>query len=154
MRNEGGWGYRAHEIYKPTGWVVSELARIRAWGGNFLLNMGPDGHGELPPVAYRRMEELAVWMTHSRESVEGTTPGPWPEQCNVPVTCSREAWYLHLSWVWDGPLQLRGVSTPPQRVATLRTGQPVDWRLIDDEVRFELPPSDISLLGEVVKVQW
>jgi alpha-L-fucosidase len=151
--NEGAWAYRTHETYKPTSWVTSELARVRAWGGNFLLNMALNAHGDLPPVAYQRLEELAGWMAHSRESVEGTTPGPWPEQCNVPVTCRPGAWYLHLDWVWDGPVKLRGIKAP-RIVTRLRTGEKVAHTFRNSTLRLELAPSQISLLGEVVKVTW
>ncbi|MCX5642036.1 MAG: alpha-L-fucosidase [Candidatus Omnitrophica bacterium] len=151
--NEGGWSYRSHEIYKPTGWVTSELARVRAWGGNFLLNMGPDSHGELPPVAYQRMKELAGWMAQSRESVEGTTSGPWPEQCNVPVTCRDSAWYLHVSWVWDQPVVLSGIKAP-KAVLLLRTGEAWPYDFADGTLRFKIPLHRLTLLGQVVKVVW
>lgn len=151
--NEGGWSYRTHEIYKPTGWVISELARVRAWGGNFLLNMGPDARGQLPPVAYRRMDELAAWMAHSRESVMDTQPGPWPEQCNVPVTCRRNIWYLHVDWVWDRVVELRKVAAPVS-VRLLRTGEPWPYRIADGILCTHVPASQRSLLGEVIKVEW
>ena len=150
--NEGGWGYRSHELYKPTGWVTAELARVRAWGGNLLLNVAPDAHGELPAVVYQRMGELAAWMTHSRESVVGTNPGPWPEQCNVPVTCHPEARYLHVSWVWDGTIELRGIPQP-RSVRLLRTGEAWPYRFDNGVLRAEIPPAELSLLGEVLKVE-
>jgi alpha-L-fucosidase len=151
--NEGGWAYRTSEIYKPTGWVLSELARIRAWGGNFLLNMAPNAHGELPPVAYKRMEELAAWMEHSRESVENVTPGPWPESCNVPVTCRDDVWYLHLSWVWDGVVEVKDPRRP-QMLTLLRSGETIPCTPTADGFQFELPLCRMSSLGEVVKVVW
>ncbi|MBN1864356.1 MAG: alpha-L-fucosidase [Victivallales bacterium] len=152
--NEGGWGYRSHEIYKPTGWVTAELARIRAWGGNFLLNMAPDSHGELPPVAYRRLDELAAWMRHSRESIENTTLGSWPERCNVPVTCRDNIWYLHVSWIWDGAVVIRDVTRKPESVEILRTGKPVVFSSAESNLSFQLPLGDVSGLGEVIKLEW
>jgi len=151
--NEGAWSYRTDEIYKPTSWVIHELARIRAWGGNFLLNMAPNAQGDLPPVAYRRLEELAEWMKYGRESVEDTTAGPWPEQCNVPVTCRADAWYLHLSWVWDGPVVLKGIKQP-QSVSLLGTGKDLPHQFGEGVLRVELAPSRVSALGEVVKISW
>ena len=151
---EGGWAYRSHEIYKPTGWAIAELARVRAWGGNFLPSFGPDAHGELPTAAYRRLDELAAWWQHSGESVEGTTGGPWPERCNVPVTCRDDVWYLHVSWVWDGPVEVKETTRQPKQLRLLRTGEPVEWMARPDGFSFELQPSRISAAGEVVKLEW
>ncbi len=151
--NEGGWGYRAHETYKPTGWAIAELARVRAWGGNLLLNVAPNARGELPVTAYRRMAELADWQEYGRESVEGVSPGSWPEQCNVPVTCRDGAWYLHVSWIWDEPIEVRGIREP-RSVRLLRTGAPLPFEWSEGVLRLVFPPSEVSLLGEVIKVEW
>jgi alpha-L-fucosidase len=130
------------------------LARIRAWGGNFLINMAPDSHGELPSVAYKRMDELAKWMELRRESIENVKAGPWPEKCNVPVTCSGSVWYLHLSWLWDSPVELNGIERPPKRVSVLGGDSPVEWTSIERGLKFFIPQNRISSLGEVVKVEW
>lgn len=78
--NDGAWGYLKHETYKPLGWATGELAKARAWGGNFLLNMGPNGHGELPQTAYNRLAELGERLKIHGESIFGAAPGPWPER--------------------------------------------------------------------------
>lgn len=150
--NEGGWGYRSHEIYKPTGWLVAELAKVRAWGGNFLPNLAPNGHGELPPVAYQRLQELARWMEHSGESVIGTTGGEWPDACNVPLTHRAGASYLHLSWVFDGIVEWQ-VNQKPQEAVLLRTGEEVPFTYEDRTLRLRIPPTKMSLLGEVIRVR-
>ncbi|MBL8992376.1 MAG: alpha-L-fucosidase, partial [Spirochaetia bacterium] len=58
---DGGWGYLNHEIYKPLGWLLGEFAKARSWNGNFLPNVCPDLHGQLPDVFYQRMSALEAW---------------------------------------------------------------------------------------------
>ena len=149
--NEGGWGYRSHEIYKPTGFVSMELAKVRSWGGNFLLNVAPDGQGRLPSVCYKRFEELARWMKTCSESYYDVKPGPWPEQCNVPVTCKDDGtWYIHLDFISDGQVVIRGLEHKPEFLKNLRTGENIAYSYKDRTLNFELDSGRISLSGEIV----
>jgi alpha-L-fucosidase len=150
---DGAWGYLNHECYKPNGWLLWELGKVRSWDGNFLPNVGPDGHGELPHAYYQRMEELANWMAHSGEAIKGVTGGPWPEQCNVPVTCNASAWYLHVHWVWDETVELKDVDKP-EEVTCLRTGDAIDFTYENRTLSFVFPSRLKTILTDIVKVVW
>jgi len=66
----GGWGYdKGHEDYKSLDWLLSRFTKVREWGGNYLVNVGPRPTGEMPDVYYQRMGELKEWMKHNSESV-------------------------------------------------------------------------------------
>ena len=151
--NDGAWGYLNHEVYKPTGWMLDLWSRVRAWGGNFLVNVGPNARGELPEPAYRRFDELAAWMRHSGASMLDTTPGPWPDRANVPVTCRPGVWYLHATYAHDGPLELRGVERPA-RVTLLGDGAPVPHVFDAGILRVEVPGDRRTVLDDVVAVTW
>jgi len=47
---------------------------ISAKGGNYLLNVGPDGNGVLPDLATDRLNEIAIWMKVNEEAIHGTKP--------------------------------------------------------------------------------
>ena len=66
--------------------ALTKLVLLRAWGGNLLANVGPKGDGSVPEHALACWKDMAEWMTHSRESVIGTQPGPWPRDatCRSP----------------------------------------------------------------------
>ena len=59
--NEPCWGYtRANEsAYAPAEEIAAQLHRVRAWGGAYLLNVGPRADGTLPPPYYKGLEALA-----------------------------------------------------------------------------------------------
>ncbi|MFG0247463.1 MAG: alpha-L-fucosidase, partial [Phycisphaeraceae bacterium JB051] len=133
----GAWGYLNHECYKPMGWLLAELSKVRSWDGNFLPNVGPDGHGELPTAFYHRMDQLAQWMTHSGESVRGTKGCKWPQDCNVPVTCKDNHYYLHLDWLFLDQVTLKDID-PPVSLIHLRTGTPVDFTYENRTLTFTL----------------
>jgi alpha-L-fucosidase len=151
--NDGAWGYLRHETYKPLGWATGELAKARSWGGNFLLNIGPNARGELPHTAYRRFEQLGRWLEVHHEAVFDVEPGPWPQQANVPVTVRDSVWYLHIHFLVDYPVVLTGVDLP-ERAYWLATGEEAAFVVLDGEVVFRLPSGKPTIDGDVIVVRW
>ena len=45
-----------------------------AKGGNFLLGVGPDKTGELPPAVYERLEAIGRWMDVNSAAIYNTRP--------------------------------------------------------------------------------
>lgn len=56
------WSYVPNDHYKSARSVVQMLVDVVAKGGNYLLNVGPDADGELPPVAVQRLQEIGAWI--------------------------------------------------------------------------------------------
>jgi alpha-L-fucosidase len=52
-------------------------------GGNFLLDIGPDSDGKIPPIMQDRLLEIGRWMKINSEAIYGTsrwkTPFQWSE---------------------------------------------------------------------------
>lgn len=68
------WSYKPDDRYKPTRDLIHLLVDIVAKGGNFLLNVGPQPDGELPPTALQRMREIGDWMQVNGEAIYATRP--------------------------------------------------------------------------------
>ena len=51
-------------------------------------------------------KEMADWMKHSRESVIGAGPGPFPESVNAPVTTGKGVAYVHFLPIVQGGCHL------------------------------------------------
>lgn len=149
----GHWGYNPGRPFRPTSWVLETLARTRAWGGNFLLNVGPAPDGTMPEGFYERCEELAAWMAHSKEAVIGTLPTPGDERANVPITRREEVWYLHALPGHEGPVELRGVAMP-RRVVLLATDEQLGYDRDGDRLRINLPADRRTGLVDVIAVHW
>jgi alpha-L-fucosidase len=145
------WGYLKEEQYKPTAWMLESLVRLRTWGGNFLVNVGPRADGTLPEVVYERLRETGAWMAHSRASVIGTEPGPFPERCNVPVTRRGTTWYLHALPGFKDTLEFRGVGRPVA-VKLLRTGEALPFDFANEKLSVRIDPSRRTPLVDVVEV--
>ena len=95
--NSPYWGYtKGNEIkYSVTANILNLLARTKAWGGAFLINVGPRPDGTLPPPFYRGIEELGAWMKIHREAVLEVDAVPTDVVATCPVTVRGSTWYLH-----------------------------------------------------------
>lgn len=71
------WGYKKDdENWRSSAEILEELYAVLSRGGNYLLNIGPDGRGVLPEGSRRILEELAAFYEKNAPSVQGTTAAP------------------------------------------------------------------------------
>ncbi len=56
----------------------------RAWGGNYLPDFGPRADGTLAPTTTAFGGEMAAWMKHSGESLDGVEPLARLETATLP----------------------------------------------------------------------
>ncbi len=68
------WGYVANEEAKTGNELINMLIETRAKGGNLLLNVSPDSHGEIPGIQEARLREIALWYMSNREAVDNIVP--------------------------------------------------------------------------------
>jgi alpha-L-fucosidase len=149
------WGYLDKEQYKSTAWMLETLVRLRTWGGNLLINVGPRPDGELPDVVYQRLVETAAWMSHSRKSVIGTEALPASARCNVPVTTRDHGtlWYLHAVPGFEEAITIQDARAP-HRVCLLRTGETLPFTLSQGCLTVIIPSKLRSHGVDVVAVYW
>ena len=148
---KSSWAY-VDEDYKPNSQIIEQFARVRAWNGNFLLNVGPMATGELPPVAYQRMQEFGNWIHENQEAVFGTSDLPDSEHANVPATARAGVRYLHaVPSFQETTLELTGAKRP-KSVRLLRNGEKLKYQWSKDALRIELPKQMRSSLVDVVKI--
>lgn len=145
----GKWSYTEEYGWDSAPEVIEKLVRLRAWGGNLLANVGPKGDGSLPPQATAAWQEMEAWMKHSRESVIGAGPGPFPDGVNVPVTTSPGRAYLHFLPAFQGEAIWKN-SPKPVKAIHLRTGQSVPFQWEAGTLRVTLPQNLRSSIDDVV----
>jgi alpha-L-fucosidase len=85
------WQYRpTNESYKTAKEVILELIDIKAKGGNFLLNFGPDALGNFPPEQLGILNEISLWMFINQEAFDNTVPHDVIKEKNMWFLTSRD----------------------------------------------------------------
>ncbi|GAC1418343.1 MAG: hypothetical protein NVSMB62_10020 [Acidobacteriaceae bacterium] len=69
------WGFKSYDMnFKSTETLLRNLIDIASKGGNYLLNIGPDSKGNVPPAEVERLREVGSWVAKNGESIYGTKP--------------------------------------------------------------------------------
>jgi alpha-L-fucosidase len=70
------WGYKSYDNnWKTHKEMLFWIAEIACKGGNYLLNVGPDGNGVIPEESVKILKEIGAWMKINGEAIYGT--GKW-----------------------------------------------------------------------------
>ena len=68
------WGFKAHDHqWKSTKELLRNFVDIVSKGGNYLLNVGPDGMGRVPDPCVKHFQEMGVWVRTNEDAIFGTT---------------------------------------------------------------------------------
>lgn len=149
----GGWSYHGENApCKSAGHIIERLVRNRTWGGNYLPDFGPRADGTMSPKYYALCDEVAAWMKPNQVSVYDVSGGPFPEQCDVPVTVRDNVWYVHFL-SRQRSARLKQVNEP-RTAMLLRSGESVQWQAQADGGVLTLPAGPPTELDEVVELTW
>lgn len=135
--------------------VIEKLVIMRAWGGNFLANVGPMADGSMPPEALEAWKVIGTWMKHSGESIYDITGGNFPEKANQPVTLKGNClMYVHAFPNFHKALIVQEVKKRPEQVVLLRTGEEVPFEYKDNTLTIHIPPHKRTRMVDTIKVYW
>ena len=152
------WGFKISDTgWKSTATLIQNLIDIASKGGNYLLNVGPTGAGEIPSASLERLAAMGAWMKTNGESIHGTTASLFPRvSWNGRSTTRRSPngktlLYLHVfSRPDDGKLIVTGLSNKPSAATLLGrsgdlalTGKPGAWTI-------QLPDAPLDPIASVV----
>lgn len=113
------WGYCAEDPwYKPAPLLLKKLVECVSKGGNFLLNVGPDGNGRIPRQAMDTLKYLGQWMQINGESIRGCGPSGMEKPEWGRITRRENVLYLHIYENALGPLPLYGI--PAEKIRAMR----------------------------------
>ena len=97
----GSWGYARDEYdWRSVKQLITTLIDCVSKGGNLLLNVGPNGRGEIDARALDRLAGIGRWMRLHDRSIYGCTQAPeaftCPQDCRLTYNPDKKRMYLHL----------------------------------------------------------
>ena len=143
MTMNDNWGYAAHDTrWKTQKDLIQKLIDIVSKGGNFLLNVGPEGDGTFPPDAIDRLNGFAYWMSINKMAIDKVDPSPYTTpllwgRATRKIVAGTQFLYLHVfadNWPQNGKLN----------VPDLRDGSVVKAYFLADSNRtaLDITPND------------
>ena len=121
------WGYRAEEDYFSDRFLIESIDKTLAKRGNYLLNVGPDARGGIPPQATRMLRNVGAWYGKVRDAFDQAEPASHLiENRDVLLTRKGKSLYVHLfRYPSSEAVALAPIKTMPRRAVLLNTGAPV-----------------------------
>jgi alpha-L-fucosidase len=75
------WAYKSYDNdWKSTSEMLYYLIDIASKGGNYLLNIGPDGFGHVPEQSAQGLREVGQWLKINGDAIYGTTRWKIPNE--------------------------------------------------------------------------
>jgi len=105
------FGYvKTDKKWKSPKELVRTLVEVVSKGGNYLLNVGPTGEGEIPEGSVKSLEGVGRWMRKNGSSIYGTGPSPLGALPWGRCTAGPGKLYLHVfDWPGSGKLAVPGL---------------------------------------------
>jgi alpha-L-fucosidase len=157
------WGYNnmPNNLYRGVKELIHQLIDIVSLGGNYLLNVGPDPTGVIPPEAQERLKGIGDWMKVNGEAIHGTKASPFPAKPSWgKITSKADTLYLHV-YQWYNVITLTGVKSKVKAVSLLAdSGRSITWSqkpcgsLGYDRLTVNIPGDAPDTNASVVKVQF
>ncbi len=150
------WAYKPDDHYKSVTTIVHNLIKIRAKGGNYLLNVGPKADGSLPDAQVRILHELGRWMDRNAEAIHGTRPWKTSREGDIWFVSNKKKdtiYVMLLKWP-DAPQvtmeALSGVSV--ERISMLGRSEALDWRQSEVGLTVDMPSQKPSKHAWVLRI--
>jgi alpha-L-fucosidase len=117
------WGYfEGDKDWKSPQMIVHALVNCVSKNGNLLLNVGPDGRGNIPAESVRILTEVGKWMDKNSESIYGCGLAGFNKPDWGRYTMKGDVLYAHWMYPAIGHINVKGIADKTPRAYLLSTG--------------------------------
>ena len=148
------WGYKKNDYHwKPADDISFKLVDITSKGGNYLLNVGPDGDGFIPQPSQDILRKVGAWLKVNGESIYGAGRTPFGGELKDKAwrcTTKPGKLYIHL-FKWPGEkFELAGMKNKVQKAYLLTDHQSLKFTQADGKLSVSLPAKAPDSLATVL----
>ncbi|HUE65147.1 MAG TPA: alpha-L-fucosidase [Rhizomicrobium sp.] len=124
MTLNDSWGFqRADDNWKTPRTVIRNLISCARDGGNYLLNIGPEPDGSIPPESVRILSQVGDWMKTGGQTIYAADPCQVSRSAYANFTRKGNTLYMHVHF-WPGTdVSISGLKQKVLSAKILKTGQ-------------------------------
>ncbi len=150
------WGYIRHDMnFKSTTEIIRLLANVASKGGNLMINVGPDGNGNIPEYSVKYLRETGKWLQKNGESIYSTTYGLVPAQPWGVSTSKPGKQFLHvLNRPANGKLLVPNFNVQISKVYSLSDKRNLTWKKAGTDIWIDLPEFDQNAANTVFVIEY
>ena len=125
MTLNDSWGYqKADDNWKDPRTVIRNLITCARDGGNYLLNIGPQPDGGVPPQSERILRAAGEWMHRNGDTIYGADLCQPRRSAYSNFTRKGNTLYMHVHfWPSGGDVSIGGLKNKVLSARVLKTGQ-------------------------------
>jgi len=167
---ENSWGYKKDETFYSANVMCSNIHRIMAMGGSYLLNVGPDDRGVITKEYVKKLEKIGNWYNRMEGCLEDNEPEPFDYEVQPirgsinphVVTRKNGKTYFHFyQGLISDHFRLKNWPSMPKSARLLNTGSMLDFavtsrRMDEPELLdiYHIPVDDTNGEPLVIEVEW
>ena len=150
------WGFSQFDNnFKSTSEVLHLLITVAGKGGNLMLNVGPDGRGNIPPESVRVFKEVGRWLDANGEAIYGSDGSPVGSVSWGAITHKPGKLYLLVERrPDDGQLLVSGLGPKVRGVTLLANGAGLKYTQASSDLIVDLPNTLADPRVNVVVVEY
>jgi alpha-L-fucosidase len=125
------WGFRKNEDYYNDRHLIRSIDKYLARDANYLLNVGPDPLGIIPPKSRQILINIGKWYQSVRESFENVdAASQLTSNKNVMLTKRKNILFVHLNKDPEGNVvKMRPFTVAPKNAILLNNNQKIEFEL-------------------------
>jgi alpha-L-fucosidase len=133
----GSWGFQhADDDWKSPKTIVRNLLTCTRGGGNYLLNIGPEGNGSIPPSSVEILTSVGRWMDRHSPLIHKADVCKVTRSNFALFTRQGNTLFMH-TYFWPGrEVAIGGLQQKVLSAKMYTTGQPVKFDQGQWRVRF------------------
>jgi len=156
------WGYAVPESHDADidnmHAILERLSTLGAFGGNLLLNIGPDSQGQVREDIFAEAEILGSWIQLRKAAFFGTGPiKEWEKLSPVPLTSGGKICYAHLTGKDNASKRELHIKITQKPITVEVLGKPeieLSYTCDSEGLHIKLPRVQYDQIGEILAIQY
>ncbi len=152
------WGYAWYDQnWKSPKQILQLLLSTIARGGTYMLNVGPDGKGNIPEMIQQSLREAGKWIARYPQVIYESEPSPWKHAMpwGDVIKKGNKLYLMIYEWPRTGRLYLPGLKNPilSAKILGRRNGSSLHITQENGWTKLSLPYQQPDALVNVIELK-